>query len=128
MSTNTQFAKTLFLTCVLLILAISGIHMFTAKISFNVACVLSAVVLGYAVIAYLLHVNILKSNAKSPTRFVTAFTGGIAIKLFASVIFLAIYMYLKCEKPVLVALVTFCIYIVFNILLISSLLKVVSKK
>jgi hypothetical protein len=128
MSHNVQFAKTLALTSVLLLLAISGIHMFLHKINLHITIVLSCVVVGYAIIAYLLHKNILKSNEKSPQRFVTAFTGGIAVKLFASVIFLAIYMYFKQESPVLVALSTFCIYIVFNILLIASLLKVVNKK
>lgn len=100
----------------------------TPWISNHVAIVLFSVVVGFLLLTLVLYRYIASANAKSPQRFVSAFTAGVGAKLFACLIFLGLYLYLDGEARVLVALGTFGIYLVFNVVLIRYLLLDVRSK
>lgn len=78
---------------------------------------------GYGVLTYALSHMILKANAKSPQRFVTAFMGAVTLKLLISAFFLLIYLYITKEHRVVVSLGVFAIYIVNTWVMISFLMK-----
>jgi hypothetical protein len=80
---------------------------------------------AFGLMSFLLHQNVLRSNAKSPQRFVAAFMGATTIKLLVCAAFLGIYIYQKPEFKVQMALGVFAVYITFTIALIWSLTKVV---
>jgi len=66
---------------------------------------------------------LVKSHERHPKRFVASFTGVIGIKLFGTMAFLLVYLFLHRENflPVVVALALS--YLVFTAVLVSSVLK-----
>jgi hypothetical protein len=88
--------------------------------------VMYPLIAGYGVLTYTLSRMILKANAKSPQRFVTAFMGAVTLKLLISAFFLLVYLYITKEHKVVVSLGVFAIYIVNTWLMISFLMKQVS--
>lgn len=116
------------IAAVLLNSVIAVIAATTSWISQHVAIVLFSAVVGYLLLTTLLYRFISAANAKSPQRFVSAFTAGVGAKLFATLLFLGLYLYLDGESRVWVALGTFGIYLVFNVILIRFLLLDVRSK
>lgn len=78
---------------------------------------------GFGVFTYMLHQSILKANAKSPARFVTAFMASVTVKMLVAAAFIGIYMYFNKESGVQVALCTFVIYIVNTWVLVKYLMR-----
>lgn len=76
---------------------------------------------GLALLTAMLHAWIVRSSARSPQRFVTAFMGAVSVKLLATALFLGIYLLFHREQKVPVALGTFAYYVIFTVLLIISL-------
>ncbi len=123
-----KLSITLAIVAVVLNSIIAVLASATSLMSEHVAIVLFGVVTGFLLLTLLLYRYIAASNAKSPQRFVSAFTAGVGAKLFACLIFLGLYLYLDGEARVLVALGTFGVYLIFNVVLIRYLLMEVRSK
>lgn len=89
----------------------------------HVPQILYVVVLGFFGITMFLFNSLLKANEKSPSRFVSAFMGAVAIKMMATMIFLTVYLYLNTEHRIEMAMSVFFIYISFTVLLSSSIIS-----
>lgn len=86
---------------------------------------------GMGVITLLIHRMMMKGDTISPQRFLTAFMGGISIKMFASLIALAIYLYSTDTMRAEVAVWFFLVYMtftVFEVLWMQRYLRGGSKK
>jgi hypothetical protein len=81
------------------------------------------VILGYFGLTIFLFQSMLKAHAKSPARFVTSFMGAVAIKMLATLFFLAAYLYINKENRVEMAMSVFVIYISYTVLLSSTIIS-----
>jgi hypothetical protein len=85
--------------------------------------VVAIIVVFFALLNQFLYNQLQKANAKSPQRFVTAFTGTIAIKLFAAMgVALATILLDKPHKLEL-AVSILVIYSAFTLVLIRHVVK-----
>jgi len=83
--------------------------------------VLYGVVLGMGLYTYFSYRHMSKVSSK---MFVNGFMGVMGIKMFVSLVFLAIYLFIDSSQKYEVAFGLFAIYIVFNFLLLSSIQKI----
>jgi hypothetical protein len=114
-----------FLTKGVILTAILGglmiaVKQFTALV---VPETLYLIILGYFGLTYFLFKSLVKAQAKSPARFVSSFMGAIAIKMLATLFFLAAYLYLNEENRVEIAMAVFVVYISYTILLCSTIIN-----
>lgn len=78
---------------------------------------------AFALLTWAIHGYVLQANEKSPQRFVAHFMGSITVKLFASVAFLTIYLYLVKSHKIEVALSLLVTYMVFTTFEVVSMQK-----
>ncbi|MFN0032940.1 MAG: hypothetical protein ACKVOR_12335 [Flavobacteriales bacterium] len=123
-----KFITSLASAAALLIVLAIVLHCVSPIITLAILKVLAVLIPAFAVLTFLLYKNILHSTAKSPKRFVAAFIGAVSIKLFACALFIGLYLYLGGEGRITVALATMAVYLVFNILLVRSLMSQMSKE
>lgn len=76
---------------------------------------------AFALLTFLLHRWLTGESVQRPQRFVTYFMGAITLKLFATLIFLTIYLVMVGEEKVIVALSAFTTYVLFTVLQVSTL-------
>lgn len=113
---NNFFKKILFIGLILC-LAIYGLNMVEGLF---LPPVLYVLVVGLGVFTYFAHGFLAKSR---PNRFISSFMGVLGLKMFGSLIFLAIYLFIDPTYKMEVAFGLFAIYMSFNILLIAVLNK-----
>lgn len=119
-----------FLTRSVILTAILGaaIWALSTYTEMHIPEVLYIVVLGFFAISLMLFKSLLKGHEKSPSRFVTAFMGAVSIKMLATMIFLAVYLYLNSEHRIETAMSVFIIYIAFTALLSASIISELKDK
>ncbi|TVR36453.1 MAG: hypothetical protein EA392_14980 [Cryomorphaceae bacterium] len=78
-------------------------------------------VLGFWLLTVLLHTWLTGQGASRPQRFVSYFMGAITVKLFATLIFLLVYLLTVGEERIVVALSAFVTYVLFTALQVSTL-------
>jgi len=86
---------------------------------------------GMGAITLLIHRMMMKADTISPQRFLTAFMGGISVKMFAGLIALAIFLYSSDAMKAEVAIWFFMVYMtftVFEVLWMQRYLRSGSKK
>jgi len=91
---------------------------------------------GYLFFAYFflltafLHKTILKANEKTPSRFVSVYTGTLGIKMLLSLVVAGIYSYAYRENPIPVVitfLMLYFTYTFFEVFMVLKILKSPSK-
>ena len=102
-----------------------GIEVMADQLSlFPVPLALYAMTAVFGVITLLMYRYLSISNAKNPKRFISKFMGALGIKLFASIIFLTVYLFLsEKEYKVSMAIALFVIYMTSNIMILSQITK-----
>jgi hypothetical protein len=75
-------------------------------------------IIGYAVLTWLLFRYLHASLKANPRRFATAMMGTTAVKMFVTMGFLGIYLYIDRSQKLTVALGVFAIYITYTIALL----------
>lgn len=78
-------------------------------------------IVAFALLTFLLHRWLTGESVQRPQRFVTYFMGAITLKLFATLIFLTIYLIMVGDEKVIVALSSFATYVFFTVLQVSTL-------
>lgn len=81
------------------------------------------IVVFFALLNILLYRQLQKANRKSPQRFVTAFTGTIAIKLFAAMGIALVAILLDKDHKLELAVSILLIYTCFTLVLIRYVVK-----
>jgi len=122
MSQQNNFKKTVLLLTAILLVGIYTINNFGVLV---LPKVLYFVVIAIAIFTYFAYQYLQKSSTK---MFVNSFMGIMGVKMFASLIFLAIYLYINPAQKYEVAFGLFVIYIAFNILLFSAIKRINPKK
>ena len=89
--------------------------------------VIFAAILGYALLSILLFKYLDASLKANPRRFATAIMGTTAIKMFVTMGFLGIYLYIDRSQKLTVALGVFAIYITYTIALLMPFIKPINK-
>ena len=117
-----SFNKSIVLLALILIVGIYTLNNFGI---IDLPNVLYYVVVAIAAFTYFAYQHLLKVK---PKMFVNSFMGIIGIKMFASLVFLLIYIYLDPTQKYEVAFGLFAIYMVFNILLFTSIKKINPKR
>lgn len=114
-----------FLTKGVILTAILGALMMAVKqfTELVVPEALYLVILGYFALTFFLFKSLVKAQAKSPARFVSSFMGAVAIKMLATLFFLAAYLYINKENRVEMAMSVFVVYISYTILLSSTIIN-----
>jgi len=80
-------------------------------------------VLAFSALTAGIHNWLTRANERNPKLFVTYFLGSVSIKLFATLIFLVVYIFLNRDEKVAVGLGVFAIYASFTVIEIVSLYK-----
>jgi|AntRauTorcE11897_2_1112592.scaffolds.fasta_scaffold46881_3 hypothetical protein len=84
------------------------------------------IIIGFTILTWMLHRFVMSANKTSPQRFVAHFMGSITVKLFASIAFLVIYLYLVKAHKVEVAislLTTYMVFTFFEVVTMQGLLR-----
>jgi hypothetical protein len=82
----------------------------------------------FALMTIALYANVRASASKSAQRFVTAFMASVTVKLLVTAAFLGIYIYIRKDEKVPVALGTFAVYVLFTVLYVRYLLIQLGEK
>ncbi len=90
--------------------------------------VIPVVLLGYSFLNIVLYNMLISANTKSPSRFITAFTGVVGIKLMSALVFLLIYMLTTESDPIPVVAAVFLAYVTYTIVLIRTVLAAIRPK
>jgi len=90
--------------------------------------VIPVVLLGYSLLNVFLYNMLISANTKSPSRFITAFTGVVGIKLMSALIFLLVYMLSTDSDPIPVVAAVFLAYVTYTIVLIRTVLTAIRPK
>jgi hypothetical protein len=93
----------------------------------NLPVVLFYAVIGYAALTWLLFTYLASSLKANPRRFATAMMGTTALKMFVTMGFLGIYLYIDRSQKLVVALGVFAIYILYTIALLVPFVKIENK-
>lgn len=105
-------------------LLLVSIFLLQGVLDLPIALYFSAI--GFGVLTYLLYNNILKANAKSPRRFVTAFMGSVSIKLLLTALVVGILVYFDKPHKAQLAVGMMVIYVAYTFVLVRSLTREVS--
>lgn len=109
-----SFVLAAFLMAVTFVLNISN--------TLGLPAIIYVLIMGYALLSIVLHKNLSKSNRENPKRFVSSFMGAVGIKLFASLIFLVLYLFIvRDDTRIPVTISLFIVYMAYTILLIRQL-------
>ncbi len=101
----------------------AGSYLYIRYFSPELTLAVISVPIYLALVVMYINWSVTKANEKSPARFITAFMGGVTIKLLVTAASVGIFAYLNKGQKVEVALVIGVIYIIYTIILVSSLLK-----
>jgi hypothetical protein len=119
-----QFYYNLGVAFAVLCLAYIGIRQWSPM---RLPTVIFGAIVGYALLSMLLF-NYLDASLKAnPRRFATAIMGTTAIKMFATMAFLGIYLYIDRSQKLMVALGVFAIYIIYTVALLMPFMKPIKK-
>ena len=78
----------------------------------------------FGLISYLIYSYLSRANSKNPKKFITKFMGALGLKLFASIIFITIYLFFSEQQyKVSMAIGLFVVYMTSNILILSQITK-----
>lgn len=100
----------------ILSLLLTALALLLQKFFFTDAPLFAIVVpTAMGVLTLVVHRMMMKADTVSPQRFLTAFMGGISIKMFASLIALAIFLYTTDKMKAEVAIWFFLVYMVFTV-------------
>ena len=98
---------------------------------YNVASIpwsLYAMTFLFAVLTILIYRSLSKSNKENPQKFVTSFMGALGIKLFASLIFITVYLFVgEDEYKIPMAIGLMIVYSVNNVILLRQLTMEIRK-
>jgi hypothetical protein len=100
-----------------------GTYFYISQFSAALTLSLISVPIYMALVVMYINWSVTKANEKSPARFITAFMGGVTIKLLITAASVGIFVYLNKGQKVEVALMIGIVYIIYTIILVSSLLK-----
>lgn len=118
---NLSFSTKSLLVCALLLVVAFALSVSQLVL---IPLTLYIVIMAYTIMSILLYKNLSKSNRENPKRFVSSFMGAIGIKLFTSLIFLVLYLFLvKDDTRIPVTIGLFIIYMIFTVLLIRQIMR-----
>jgi hypothetical protein len=80
-------------------------------------------VIGFALLTAIIHNWLVSTNNKDPKLFVTYFMGALGIRLFATLIFMLVYLYFNQSEKVVFSISIMMVYFSFTVLEISSLYR-----
>jgi hypothetical protein len=120
MKPSSKFNTTVAIIAVILAL---GTYFYIRQFSPELTLSLLSVPIYMALVVMYINWSVTKANEKSPARFITAFMGGVTIKLLITAASVGIFAYLNKGQKVEIALVIGVVYIIYTIILVSSLLK-----
>lgn len=118
MNQDKNFMKMLVLLTAILLMTIYTINNFEVL---DLPRALYGVVLAMGIFTYFSYKHM---NKVRPKMFVNSFMGVMGIKMFGSLVFLAIYLFIDASHKYEIAFGLFAIYICFNILLLSSIQRI----
>lgn len=121
MNQQKNFVKALILLSAILIMLIYTINNFGWL---ELPRILYGVVVGLGIITFFSYKHMSKVSAK---MFVNSFMGIMGIKMFASLIFLVIYLFIDSSQKYEVAFGLFTIYIIYNVFLFSNINEIKPK-
>lgn len=107
-----KYIVRLLITAVILLAAAWLLDTYVEKITLPI--VVYFIIVGFTLLTWLLHGFVMSANKQSPQRFVAHFMASITVKLFASIAFLVIYLYLVKTHKVEVAISLLSTYMVFT--------------
>jgi hypothetical protein len=120
MKPSSKFNTTVAIIAVVLAL---GTYFYIRQFSPELTLAMLSVPIYMALVVIYINWSVTKANEKSPARFITAFMGGVTIKLLITAASVGIFAYLNKGQKVEIALLIGVVYIIYTIILVSSLLK-----
>jgi hypothetical protein len=120
MKPSSKFNTTIAIVALALAL---GTYFYIRQFSPELTLAMISVPIYMALVVMYINWSVAQANQKSPARFITAFMGGVSIKLLITAASVGIFAYLNKEQKVEIALIVGIVYIIYTIILVSSLLK-----